>query len=348
MALIKGHEFILENKLGMVFNFYLNKQGHIEYIASDKKHRWKEKGLVFDEATENFYLDVDNNNNIHAISYSEDGCLYYHQYLNNAWANHLILQYPAEQRVIYPIIKHINNQIHIFYYLIHNEPENKTYLLHLKFHNEKYSTDHIVTVDTHTYINPFKIFISDNEMILLYASVIKGNEQIFISRLNMSTEQWTDPLCITSSEDKKIYVDGILDNTGILHLIWSKFDEEFLTVQYLKLNTDAIIVNKLKPVSISSKSSCSFPVLVYYGKILWAIWTEIGKIISCYSIDMGKNWSKPYIHEDTKKIDFKRYRYLANSTNKKNILCDFIFGTLYPYIQFLGFGGESNDEIPAK
>ena len=125
MTFIKGHEFILKNKLGMIFNFYLNKQKHIEYIASDKKHRWKEKGLVFDQTTESFHLDVDNNNNIYAISYSKNGCLYYHQYLNKAWVNHLVLQYPAEQRVVYPIIKHINNQIHIFYYLIHNPPRTE-------------------------------------------------------------------------------------------------------------------------------------------------------------------------------------------------------------------------------
>lgn len=349
MAFIKGHEFIFENKSGIVFNFYLNKQRYIEYMVSDKKQGWKEKGLVFDRTTENFHLDVDNNNNIHVISYSEDGCLYYHRHLSKTWVNHCILEYPANQRIIYPIIKHMNNQIHIFYYLIHNESKNKAYLLHLKFHDKKYSTNHIVTVDTHTYINPFKIFENNNKMILLYASVIEGNEQIFISKLNMSTEQWTDPLCVTSSEDKKIYVDGIFDSTETLHIIWSKFDEESLAVRYLKLNTESMKANKSEPVSLSSESSCSFPVLVYYSEILWAIWIEMNKIISCYSTDMGENWSEPYNHENTRKIDFKRYRYVVGPVNNKgDILCDFIFGTPYPYIQFLGFGGESNDEVPTK
>lgn len=351
MAFIRGHEFIFENKLGMVFNFYLNKQKHIEYIASDEGRRWEEKGLVFNQATEDFHLDIDNNENIHIVSYSKDGHLYYHQFLDKAWVNHSIFHYPEEQQIIYPIIKHINSQIHIFYYLLHNETKNRACLLHLKFYNKKYSVNHIITADNHEYINPFKIFIGDNNngMILLYTSINKGHEQIFISKFDMLTELWSQPLCITSSKDKKIYVDGLLHNTKMLHLIWSRFDEEYLTVQYLKLNMDEMLVGELKPVSLSLKSSCSFPVLIYYKKVLWAIWTEMGKIISCYSIDMGKNWSKPYSHKNTIQIDFKRYRYVRSPiSNKEDLLCDFVFGTPYPWIQFLGFGGENNDEIPTK
>ncbi|NMA03395.1 MAG: hypothetical protein GX925_01690, partial [Clostridiales bacterium] len=208
MAFIRGHEFIFENKLGMVFNFYLNEQKHIEYIASDEKRRWKEKKLIFGRATESFHLDVDDNESIHIVSYSKDGSLYYHQYLGGAWVNYLIFCYPEEQRVMYPIIKHVENQIHIFYYLLHNEPKNRAYLLHLRFHNKKYSTNHITTTDNHEYINPFKIFINDNnnKMALIYSSINKGYEQIFISKFDMPTGQWSEPLCVTSSKDKKIYI----------------------------------------------------------------------------------------------------------------------------------------------
>ncbi len=349
MAFVGEHEFILKKRPGVIFNFYLNEQKHIEYIISEKEHGWKEKSTIFNQITEEFCLDIDDNGNIHIISHSEDNCLYYHQFANGEWVNHLIFQYPTGQTIIYPIIKHINGQIHIFYYLLHDEHKNNAYLFHLKFYNGKHDINHIVTVNNHTYVNPFKIFMDNDELILLYASVIKGYEQIFISKLNMSTEQWTGPLCITSSEDKKIYIDGILDNAKILHLIWSRFDEEYLTVRYLNLDVNKITKNSLKSIPLSSESSCSFPVLIYYEKILWAIWTEMGKLVSCYSTDMGENWSQHFYHEDTKKIDFKRYRYLTNCIkDKKNILCDFVFGTLYPHIQFLGFGGENNDEVPTK
>ena len=74
MAFIRGYEFVVENKSGMVFNFYLNTQKHIEYIISDEKRRWKERELVFNQATEKFHLDIDDNDNIHIISYSKNGC----------------------------------------------------------------------------------------------------------------------------------------------------------------------------------------------------------------------------------------------------------------------------------
>lgn len=350
MAFIQGHEFIVENNLGMIFNFYLNEEKHIEYIVSDEKGKWKEKGLVFNELTESLHLDIDDNDNIYIISYSGNGCLYYHEYINETWANHLIVQYPAaEQKVFYPIIKNINKEIHIFYYLLGTKEKNKIYLLHLKFNNGKYSSNHITTTYSHEYINPFKIFVDDNEILLLYTSVTKGHEQVFVSRSDIFTGQWTEPLCITSSKDKKIYMDGLLDSDKILHLIWSRYDEEHLLVQYLKVDVNIITegeINKLEAISLSSESSSSFPVIIYYKKVLWVIWTEMGKLISSYTLDRGENWSEAYNHEDTKKIDFKRYRYITSSIDSKNnILCDFVFGTLYPNIKFLGFGGENNDEI---
>jgi hypothetical protein len=226
MAFIKGHEFILENKLGEIFNFYLNEQKHIEYMASDENRVWKEKELVFNQETESFHLDIDDKENIHIVSYNKDGYLYYHQYLDGAWVNYSIFCYPEEQKVMYPIIKYVKNQIHIFYYLLHNEPKNRAYLLHLRFHNNKYSANHIVTADNHKYINPFKIFINDNNdgITLIYTSINKGYEQIFISKFDISAGQWSEPLCVTSSKDKKIYIDGLLQNTEMLHLIWSNYD----------------------------------------------------------------------------------------------------------------------------
>lgn len=344
MAFIKGHEFIVTNKLGVLFNIYLNEKKHIECIISNRKGVWKEKHIVFDNITESFHLDI-NNNILHMVSYSENGKVYYHRYYDGLWTSNLITEYPiGKQKIIYPIIKSSHNGIHIFYYLLQSKEKNKAHLLHISFKGEEYNANHIASISFNKYINPFKVFLNKNELLVLYTSMVDNFDQIFFSKSDINEGQWSKSICLTSSKDQKLYMDGLLYDSKTLHLIWSKYDEEYLTVQYSKLNLNDVGTSKLKVVPISSESSCSFPTLAYYHNILWAIWTEMGKIVSSYSGNLGDAWSKPYIHEDSKKVDFKRYRYISSS--KTDILCDFLFGTLYPQIQFLGFGGEDNDEIP--
>ncbi len=351
MAFIPKYEFVIKNKSGVVYNFYLNEKQHIEYIVSNKNGKWKEKNIVIPEETENFYVEIDNKDNFHIISYHNGGKLYYSYYNFNdeKWVNNLIVKYPVEeQKIFYPVIKYVNNKIHIFYYLKQNKEKDKSYLLHINFNNEDYDTSHVTTVYSHSYINPFKIFINNEEIILLYTSVLDKFDQIFITKFNTSDKKWHEPIAITKSDDKKIYINGLLDNKNNLHITWSKYDDEYLVVKYLNFNIDKFNkeIGNLNPISLSEKSSCSFPTLCYFKDILWVMWAEVNKVASCYSTNMGKNWSSPFIHENTRNLDFKRYRYISNYNIEENdISCDFIFGSLYPDIQFLGFGGETNDEI---
>jgi len=213
MAFVPGYEFILKNKIGIILNFYLNEQKHIEYIASNNKGKWKEKNVVINEVTENFHVEIDDKNNIHMLSFHSNGELYYSHFDNNQWQNHLIAQYPIEQqKVLYPTIKYINHEIHIFYYLVNTHDKNKSYLLHMNFHNNDYKTNHITTAYSHSYINPFKVFVTNDEIILLYTSTVNSVDQIFITKLNMLNKKWNTPTCLTYSIDKKIYISGLLDN----------------------------------------------------------------------------------------------------------------------------------------
>lgn len=350
MAFVAGYEFIVQNNLGIIFNFYLNEKKCIEYIASDKKGMWKDKNVVLEEPADNFCIEV-HDNTLHLLSFHQNGNLYYSKFEHELWQSHLIAQYPVtRQKLLYPTIKLVEHQIHIFYYLIDTEHKRKAYLLHMHFNNNKYHSNHITTISSNSYFNNFKVFHTKGSILILYSSVVHDFEQIFISKFDLNSGKWDSPIRITESKDKKLYIDGLLDHNHKFHILWSKYDDEYLVVQYLNLNTDTLDVeNATKPIPLSSKLSCSFPTLVHYKEALWAIWVEMNKIISCYTVDGGQTWSKYFIHEDTRKIDFKRYRYSSSKKQEENhILCDFLFGSLYPDIQFLGFGGETRDDIPTN
>ena len=90
-------------------------------------------------------------------------------------------------------------------------------------------------------------------------------------------------------------------NDKMLHLIWSKFDEEYLAVQYLKLNIDTMTTDKSKPVSLSANQAVLFQSRSIIKYIMGYL-DGNGKNSSCYSIDMGKTGPNPIFMKILKRL----------------------------------------------
>ena len=99
---------------------------------------------------------------------------------------------------------------------------------------------------------------------------------------------------------------------------------------------------------ISNEGSPSHPTLIYFRNQLWLVWLELNKLFSRSSIDHGQTWGPIYMWNETRNIDFLRYKYITAS-NEENIQLDYSFGSIYPDIRFLGFGPTNKAvEVPLK
>lgn len=348
MGLVTGDEFIVRNSEGVIYNFYLNESQQMEYIISDINNKWVEKKVVFQDPITSFALEIDEKDSIHIISICKTRRLRYHSFIENNWIHKIIMDYSADASKIYnPVIKIIEDIIHIFYYLHINKQNNKCHLVHL-FHKEKDTGKdvwHINMLLETTYIkfvNPFYVLSMGKCFYIPFSSLVKGFTQLFVIPYDAQSIEGQKPIQITNSTIEKIYLYGLSTKDNFLHIVWSEFNETGLTVKYTKISQlETKIEEPSNIVSLSERSNCSFPILLYYNNVLWCTWTQMNKLYACYSKDLGEKWSLPLLRQESQNINFKLYGYRTNYIkDHQNIFCDYLYGTLYPKINFLGFGGE--------
>ncbi|MCC5911512.1 MAG: hypothetical protein JJT76_13835 [Clostridiaceae bacterium] len=346
MGLVKGYEFIIRNSKGQIYNFYLNEKNQIEYIVTNENNQWAKKNIVFNEAIYSYSVEIDLLDKIHIVAYSKTEKIYYTLLKNKEWNHHKLLDYSNKGYLVYyPIVKLFNNQVHIFYYLHSKKEKSKCSLHHLTIKDDKWVNVHILDVTYDKLINPFKIIDYKKQLYVLFTSLHNEYSQIFLSNYDGISSHWNKPIRLTDSSIEKLYLDCLLEETGDLHITWSSYDETGLTVQHIK-HALGYKTEITQPLSISHKSNCSFPVILQCGDILWSVWLQMNKLFSCYSIDYGITWSTPVLCKESQNINFKRYRFKTNHPkDKQDMVCDYLYGTLYPKIQFIGFGGDMNDEI---
>ncbi|AOY76970.1 hypothetical protein [Clostridium formicaceticum] len=341
MGLLMDYEFIVKNSKGEIYNIYLNENKQIEYIVANTMNQWEKKHTIFHEAIYSFSVDIDKFNQIHIISLSTKGVLRYHSFKSNQWIHQELAdcsKYSSE--IYYPSIKILHNKVHIFYYFHYKKHANICSLIHLVKTEEGWSKKSLIDITFREIINPFHLMLHDKKMHILFGSLDGKCTQIYLTSYDTSLGQWNHPLKITESTIDKVYLSGIIDERNTLHIAWSDYDEKGLAVQYTSYNFNRNKEDTLI-LSLSEKSNASFPLLLFYKNILWCTWTQMNKLYSCYSKDRGKSWSLPLLSKESQGIHYKRYRYISSGQDEQQgILCDFLYGTLYPKIQFIGFGGE--------
>ncbi|ABR48530.1 hypothetical protein Amet_2376 [Alkaliphilus metalliredigens QYMF] len=347
MPFLREYEFIVKNKSGTVYNFYLNENHHIEYIYTDANGKWLQKNQVFQKKTLQFSVTLDSSNQIHIISYTSTGDLYYHTLKGGRWNHRLLMNYPkGTYQIFYPVIKSINDAIHIFYYLVHGKNKGNVFLLHLVNNQDEWNRNEVLHCTYNQVINPYKILNNQSKIYALTTSLQNNYEEVSLTSYDLADKTWDkDSIQLTSDPIQKLYTDGILTSPDHLHITWSQYDQERLTVHHLNYH-----LTEDRPLSstkqISTGLNASYPTLMGYDGKLWCLWVEINQLFSSHSSTDGLEWSSPIGIDESRHLDFRRYRFITNDIEEtKKVMCDFLFGTLYPKIQFIGFGGEVNDEV---
>ncbi|WP_026475798.1 hypothetical protein [Alkaliphilus transvaalensis] len=352
MPLSGKHEFLIHDSKDKIYNFYLNEKEEISCISSNHQRKWTDKENVFEKRCSSLDIEIDDKDQIHIVSYHYDGDLYYNYKAKEHWKNIQLTKLKRSEKIFYPKIKTIGKKIHIFYDLQQGNEKERCALFHYTF-DEKEKTwisNNVCTMRFNKFVNPYKVMSYQNQIIILYTSIVNQKEELFIVHYDSANNQWGKPQQLTNSNDRKLYLDGFIDFNGYLHMVWCHYQEENgLTVKYLKSDFKNINFSEKDIVTLSTQLNCSFPHLVFINKKIYCMWVQFSHLAVVTSGDYGKNWSKPEVESNSKTKSFKRYRYSVNKPDfKNNLISDFLYGTEYPSIEFLGFGGDQYDEVPTN
>lgn len=232
--------------------------------------------------------------------------------------------------------------IHILY-AIRGEG-NKYYIKHHFYDGSKWEEFLVDEISVKKVINQMKAILMKDRLHLIYYN---DDYNISIKSFNLDNLTWSNSFNLISNSNEKLFLDGIVVNNN-LHLAFCEYVDENLVVKYLRYECQDENYIKTAEEFISNEGSPSHPTVIYYKNDLWITWLELDKVFSRLSKDMGNSWTQIYMWNETKKIDFIRYKYLAVEKDE-NVCLNYSFGSIYPEIRFLGFGStRSAVEIPVK
>lgn len=339
MTFLNKNQTIIRKSNGNILNFYV-KEGSLFNREFFYNTGW-DKPISIIENTKHNLIDIkiDSDDQVYGIANNLEGEILYLFSKNNSLYSNKLFKYDSNKYSIkYPFIDKFKNTITIAYYL--HELKNKrdwTIAFHY-FDGINWSHKHIYSIKAFPIINPFLVSTDNDYINIFHFDLVNGKEEIFIRQFSKSLKLWKKPIQITSSNNQKLYLNVLKDSSSVYHITWSEFIKENLVVRYLKVQLNENDCFTKDIVSLSAPANCSFPTFVKTGDALWSVWTQMNKLYSCYSFDLGDTWSTPMIDKESENSIFIRYRFYSNNNRDlENFKLNNIFGTNYPVMSFLGF-----------
>ncbi|KAB3527644.1 hypothetical protein [Alkaliphilus serpentinus] len=348
MPLIGRIENLVTTTKEEIYNFFIDDKQRLNYIYSLKR-KWLSQETLNTSSVMAIDIEIDVNDDIHVVTIGSDHSVKYYNISNNQIKKTVVLQKNVKGiNLFYPKIHLRDSLIDIYFY--QQLSDRKCQLVHLVL-KEEVTKAEIVTESTfNKYINPFKIFHYNNIVYVLYLDFVNDSEEIFCKSYSLEDNQMTFMLQLTNTGIRKLYLDGLIDGEDHLQLVWSNFTEDRLQISHCKYSLKDLrseMDTKAKVTLLSEPLNASFPYLLLYNDTLKVIWYQYNNLAASTSRDLGESWSNPFMISESKGKPFKRYKYrVLNPTN--GFIGDVLYGSTYPQIQFLGLGGDNNDEVSTQ
>lgn len=237
-------------------------------------------------------------------------------------------------RVCYPYLKKINNTLHIFYYAYEIQENNTTALFHIYKENNLWH-EHKIDFIRHIVLNEYKVIFIENIPVIFYFNMIDDAEEIFCSIFDRGNHSWSEPIQITDTKRKKLYLDVAIKE-NLIHITYCYEIDDNYCLKYI----NGVIKNNYFKIHTSTDiekySAFMYPSFAIEENIIFLMWVHLNKLYTCYSVDDGFSWSKPFLDFDSVSLEFLRSRFLSNYNKDLSYNDSNLFITSEE-ISFLGF-----------
>lgn len=346
MAFLNYSSSVVTDSYGSLYNFLWTKDGII-LTYHDKVLGKSHRSIVVKDSYDEFDVLIDSKDNIYLICQKKDGSLVLETYTYGNWNEEIVLE--GDNKKIYNInISNYMGKLNVIYCKSVDEKNNKYVIYHSFKDRSGWITNDIDTINKIDILNPFEVISSKKSIYLGYYDVANNCEEIFIRKYNYENIIWDDKIQVTSSGNKKLYLDMLMEGNR-LHITYCEYGYGNFVVKYDKFEVSDEGLIKVKEESLSNPENCSYPTFIIYDNKIWNVWTEFNRVVSSYSSDRGETWEGPYLWKESVNKKFIRHKFSSNDKKlNKNYSIKYSFGKPYPEITFLGFGTLNNTELIPK
>ena len=339
MGFLNTGDAIITDKAGSIYSFRLLKEG-IELIVHEKFSENVEQSIIISGEVLEYDVSINERDRINLICKKKDKSLSIYSLTDGEWVESVIYEEASHDTCGLRIIS-LDKNIHIFYYRLSLEDNNKLSIYHHYLEDQAWTTNIVKDIYKGEIIKPIELIKEEDSLLIGYYDLGYYSEDIFISRFFIEENEWREAINITRDDKVKLYLD-FLQIDGFTHITYSEYEDENLTIKHkkIKLNKDEYI--EVSESLLSNQVNCTYPTLISTGDVFWNVWTEYEHVVSSYSKDDGETWSNPYIWNESKKEDFSRYKFANNEDEiKANYKMNYSFSKTYPNLSLLGFGDLS-------
>ncbi len=338
---------LISDKTDTLYNFIVTKEG-LTTVIFNKRKNVSHKKIIISEPILQYDTVIDKNSNIHIVYQCNNKKIKLKSRINKIWnESHYLI--PCKQEVFNLSTVYIDEKLHIFYCIKEKEVSDSYKIYHKIYNFKNLITNEIENIKKKGILNHFSLIKSTNQIMLGFYDIVKDKEQLFIKTYDFVNSKWKDKIQVTTDPTNKLYLDMLLINKD-LHLVYSKIQKGNLIIKYEKYYYKNSEIKKVNEKELSNLCNCSYPTLIYFEKKLWCVWTEYSYIASCYSQDLGEEWSNMYLWNESKNTMITRYKFMDNEKYEdKNYKFNYSFGFQAPNISFIGFGMLENvSKLPIK
>lgn len=346
MPLIGKIEYLISTNNDELYNFFIDDKQRLNFLYS-KNRKWLSQETISSFSVISFDIEIDSSDTLHLIAVGSDNTIKYFNIYNCQVNKSIVLQDKnSDNNILYPKILLRDSFIDFFFY--QQTGISSCQLKHILFQEDIKTTEVVADSSFNKYINNYKIFKTKDMVHLLYMDLENNVEEIFYKSFSSEDNQWSPGQQLTTSGIRKLYLNGLIDNENSLHFVWSNYTEDNLTIYHGKGNLSDLKPKEVKLNQLSQPLNSSFPYPLLYNNRLMVIWYQYNNLVLSTSLDMGDSWGNEITISESKGKPFKRYRYKSTKINEVGLVGDTLYGTTYPQIQFLGLGGDNNDEVPSQ
>lgn len=347
MSFLSINSCLITDSIGNIYTFQYTQSG-IEMITHEKATGNAEREVIVEGEILEYDVSISEEDKIYLVSQKKDSSISIYSINNNVWTESKLIDKTDLSIYNLKIVTH-HDIVHIFYCKESQKDARKLNIYHHYFKGNKWETISVEEIIRNQIVNPIQILVNRSSLVLAYHDLGDYTEEVFIKKFDLDKRSWKDSVKITEDNKSKLYLD-ILELDNELHITYSEYEYENLTVKHKKISLDSGNVEKMSENILSNQANCTYPTLIYQNNLLWCVWTEYENVVSSYSEDRGITWSNAYSWKDSKGVDFVRYKFDTNQDSlKENYTMNYSFGKTYPNLGFLGFGNlEKAVEVPKK
>ncbi|WP_427339125.1 hypothetical protein [Caloranaerobacter sp. DY30410] len=321
MSLHSKESFIIRTSTGIYYNIFYKNNTIFSNIYDENRKILKSKELISLDIID-YSVDIDNNDKIHILCITKTGELIYYIYSKDTLSEKNLTTLDIKSnRYDYFYLKVIKDEIHIFYAFSNIINSTVWTIQHIVGNKQSWEKKNVISITPGKYMSPYYLdFDKLDNIHLVYKNVENKTQQIYYTHYSSFLKNWSKyPIRVSDVSVDNLHPYIFVDNRNVIHLVWSKLDNNNLRFVYKQRSVITNQKGKWESIELPlSRSTYTHPIIYEDFGVLRMLYKQNNSIKGLTSKDFGFSWTNDTSLDNLGNQNWKYFRYISNNPKEKS------------------------------